>query len=654
MPTPWSRRLPWPYHVRINGYGVMTKGPLPAVQVKPLSAATPTSYDYSSSDPFKERVFPFARLTGGMGERYQSSNVSKRYYAAVNVDMSIGGVARKGALFHLEQIATASGQAVNQVLPAEHGGATTDFALVGRYVYRREGSSWALSKDLAATALQAVVFQGTEGTSGLWVSTDSGALWKYDGTTLPGTWTQADLPAGQNAVWVERLRDELWIFGGADARSCTGDPLLIDSWGGAIQHGSPDKSATYLRAVSDQVFFFKEDGIFGVNTNGTSTELFPELRHVSGPWRGRNAHPWRDALWFAYGSTFYRMTGGETATLDPIGPERLVENDSEVQGSPLAFTNDDFFGYLLLVNDDSTYLLKFGTWLNPEAQGAATYQFSDVWNGAVKKWAKVGATIAVSREHDNPWLVVGFDDGTVEYCLLPVNSPDPVSDPNCQFNTDEGWVEAPLHTLMAEAVNKHWRAFEAFGPRVTFSDAVGVTFRTNTDAEWTDLGEDFTAPGVRRNLPSSVVSRYLNFRAYLKNGGPDSTPILEGLGLAEQIVPDFLLEFNPTIAAATGVPRRDGVADRRTGEEIRAQLQALVGVGPATFVLPDETSQDLTVVDYEEAMAPVGSSYGPAWDVAIKAITWRSLQVFGIWDRTHPYTWDELKANYRWSQLPRL
>jgi hypothetical protein len=55
-------------------------------------------------------------------------------------------------------------------------------------------------------------------------------------------------------------------------------------------------------------------------------------------------------------------------------------------------------------------------------------------------------------------------------------------------------------------------------------------------------------------------------------------------------------------------------------------------------------------VDYSEALAPVTKRYGTDWDIAIKAVQFRTLTVYGTWDRVGLYDWDTV-AQYTWDDL---
>lgn len=621
---------------------------------------SPVVFDYGSYNPFVEKPFVGGPFTGGMGEDVQSSEDSKRYKYAENADLSIGGQRRIAAKFHTEHVVSAGpGLNVNCLENGRDATAgDTLFALVDRYVYLYR-SGWVLSKDSGGAAwLQGVQFQGSAGSNRFWATNEAGELWGYDGTS----WTQATLPAGAVASYVERVGTSLVILSGAtgsthlnEYRVCNaGDPLLAASWGGPIYVGDYGKRGTWLRSLGSQVFVFKEDGIFTVNEDGSVNDLFEELRNVPVARYGRNASRFNSALWFAFGATFWKMTGGATATLTPVGLERMVDLDPSLQRSPVAFAgHNSWFGYLATDAD----LFKYGTWVNT-GQVGANYQFSDVWNGSLKKWNAKAPTYAVVTGNvgNQTRLYVGFDDGSVDWCVLPSTSPDPADDPACEYTDETSYVYWPDHHAMAQADTKHFRTFVPEGPLIDATRYATISYRTDPDAAWTDLASALDSPGKRVSTPSGgVTGLTLQVREQL-HGTTTSTPRIEAITLLEQTRPAMIKIFQATARAARNLVRRDGMIDRRTGEQVRAALEAVAdgsraeGAGPVTVLFPDETTQAIDVVDYEAVQIP--DSYGLAWDVALKFVSFVTNTVFGTWDRAVYRNWDDA-ASYSWDQTGR-
>lgn len=553
MPGPFSRAAPFPYDCTLDpgdGLGPVglmlvpgEEGLLVARSEESLGNVAPTAYGYASQDPTVETTFEFGRLTGGMGESVQGSGPARRYRYALDVDCSIAGMPRLGPAFEDEAFPGIRAPAfagdpleVRQFVTALHGSTRTLFALVDQYVYARIAGTWTLSKDFGAAdePMQAVEFQGTTGSGGLWVATILGELWLYDGAA----WTQATLPAAvppDPAAFAERVEvvgGELYIGSGWEVRKATADPLLAASWSGSIKVGHQATRISGLRAVGNTLFVFKWDGIYTLNADASDNDLFPEMRSQQRVSNGRTAVPWKDALWFAFGDGFYRMDAG--ASLEAIGPERLVDLDPAIRGQSVsAAGHADWFLYLATYNAgvNTSYLLKYGTWANADQESG--FEFLDAWHGAVAHWVGKRITrvdvIEFDAEHDptadGPRLWVGFDDGTVAYAELPVRTPDPAADDRC----------VPAGTLVEPD-----GAVLAASRRYYTGDLVRVTTARGHHLAGTPNHPVLTPTGWRPlgllNEGDDVISRRLAGQGSTAAPGPDvddgDTPIEEVFGLA--------------------------------------------------------------------------------------------------------------------------
>jgi hypothetical protein len=658
---PWSKTKPFPYWLNVDGVGVMTKrrddGQMVGRTVTKLDAVSPTSYNYGALNKYKEKPFVLGPLTGGLGETVQLvDEVGKRYRYGKRVDCSISGHRRAGPLFESQMVL--GGSIVNQIENGKHAGAGTVFALVGSSVYRLPSPSLSvLSRAFGAAVLQGVQFRGTAGSDRFWVTTEAGELWGYDGAA----WAQAVLPGGFLPTNIEKVGSELHL-GGTDAtglnvvRVCTaGDPLLPASWGGALYLGDYGKRITWLRAIGTRAYYFKEDGVFSITNDGgtvTINDLFPEFRNVTVAHYGRNAAPWAGYLWFQFGDGFWRLD--RDGTLDPIGHERLNGLDVRLRRPGVCFAgHGTWFGYLAT---EATDLLKFGTWVNPGSGDPD--EFVDSWNGSLADWNTKTATFAyvTSVLDGTPWLLIGFTDGSIERTALPQYSPDPADDERCQFVTggvgEESYVEWPDHHAMAQADNKHWRAFAAIGPRLDATHYVTVDYKIAPDDAWTPLADSLTVPASRVVLPSTAASQTIYVRENL-HGTRDETPKIEAVVLHEQVRPALQIEFDLTAIAANNVARRDGSIDRRTASQIRARLMQTAGPGPTSVVLPDESQQEVDFVDYGEALRNVEQRWGLAWDIPVKMVQWEVNTIRGTVDRFGPYWVDDL-VNFDIEQLGTL
>lgn len=681
-----SKRRPWPHDMVISGHPVVLRpqedGLLIGRKLETLRGVAPITYDYGSAPVYAERTFPFRRILGGYGERVQQAPTPSRYYYAINADLSIGGLQIKGPRFAVATPPLTG--AVRWFLDAVDTVGTkppdyppnwpllATFAGAGRYVLKRVGDDdddWTVSKDFGDgnDPKKAVRFRPTGGgqVDAMWVVTQMGELWKFDGAA----WTKSAVP---NAYTIAVLRDELWIADNLNnIRKAEADPLAEANWAAAIPIGDASQPITNLEAMDNDLFIFKSNGIFTVAPDASSRDLFPSLRQQPMPRNGVNAASWLGRLWFGYGDGYYWLD--RTLTLTPVGPNNLVENNSEVAGEVLCFTGHaSWFGYYGLWNGGPTfagggpgnsYLVKHGTWINPEQETRDNYRFLEVPNGALKKWTgkKISALYVSDAAQGNARLYCGFENGSVEWCRLPRGTPNPVHpDSGCEFTEEATHVYWPLHHAMFQADLKAYHGASVFGPSLTVTNFVRVQYRVSPgfgelppveQRAWIELGQDFTFPGQRVQFPPTVFGAAIEVRHELLST-VSNTPVIEGVALHEQIRPAFQLEWTWTVNARHHLARRDGVVTRQTPMDTReACAMAAASVPPVEMLMPDEGYQMVSVIDYSEALAVVNKRYGPEWDIAMRGIQFRTVTAYGNWDRLAVYDWDVLASHYTWDDV---
>ena len=688
--TVGSRRRPWPYDMIVQGTPVILRpqenGLMIGRKLQTLANVAPITYDYSSQPVYAERTFAFRRIRGGYGERVQRAPTPSRYYYGINVDLSVGGLQMKGPMVHeidppLTGPITFFIDAIdNNVIPPEEPSwipfdppKLATYAGAGRYILRRTSDApdgWVVAFDLGEydsgdgvmvedQALKAVRFwpAGSGMTERLCITTKSGRLLLGDGGGF--------VVSAQQAYSIAVLRDELWISDGRNTvRNCTADPAIQTNWNAQIIVGEPSQPITNLEVLDNALYIFKENGVFTLNPDTSPNDKFPSFRQQPRPRNGVNACPWLSRLWFGYGDSYYWLDNG--GNLTPTGPNLLVENNSEVHGEVMAFAGHaSWFGYYGVWNEQNgcSYLIKHGTWMNPDEADTANYNFFEVPNGALKKWDnKQVLSLYVSDIAPglNSRMYVGFVDGTVAWFNLPYGTPNPAHpESGCEFTDQESWVFWPLHHAMFQADAKAYRGFSAFGPRIGPDNTVRVQYRVSqqfaemppdAQAPWIDVGREFSFSGQRIDLDSNLFGYAIEVRHGLESDN-DSTPVLEGMALHEQVRPALQLEYTWTVNARRFLARRDGVIDRRTPWQIReACLQWAAAIGSVEAVMPEEGVQALSVVDYSESLAPVTKRYGVDWDIAMKAIQFRTMTVYGTWDRVALYDWDTI-AQYTWDDL---
>lgn len=671
MPGPFSHVQPWPGDMKINGVYVRLlanpqTGRLITDRPKPLDGTTPDTYDYGSFSPYFVRTFPMRGFLGGAGQSIQQPGKSDRYGFAINVDCSFGYPV-KGHFFH-DATPASKGPVRGFVEGIGHDGKVRLMALCGEYVNElQDTDSFTMQKDFGAGSIirQAVRFEDpTSAKDALYFGwTDSSGnvqhFWQWVGAT--NTWTQGPYPAANFTV----LREELWKSWGCYGAKCTSDPMagtdggtgVGGNWAGAIQFGDLSSQINWLSNNNNMLFVFKENKIYSVDTTPTPNldkDLFPGLAVTRSYSNGVNTSVWANATWVPFGNGFWRMVLGTFGIEDiqSVGPERFVLNNSEVAGPVVASAGHEaWFLYIVQYNplNGNSYLGKLGSWIPPEMSGQQDAVFTTAYHSAIMKWAgKQATSMAVSNAntdgHDRLW--VGFEDGTVQWCWLPQNSPNTTLDPKCEFNPSDGYVSWPWHSGGFESQYKNFKGFAAFGPKLTDQDYSWIEYRADQSTVYQDIG-NFTLSGQRLALPTQVVAKYLDVRAHLTNAGTTDTPILEGWALDEQVRPDFVLEHAGVIDANTPVTLKNGQVSRLKAEDYRDLIRAAVAnPGTVTCIMPDGTEVDLAFVDYPaETLMDWEKSSGDQYTVGFKAVEFSTLNpIIGTYTRIEALTYDDLSG----------
>lgn len=648
MVTVSSRKSPWPDDIKIGTTGLMTvDGSMVAKKTQTLENVAPTEQQYSSAPVYKERTFAF-RPTRGMGERIQSSHTSKRYRYMINCQC-VGGLFGKGPLTHTLTPATTG--SIRDFVEGLHSSTLTQFILAGENVLRRSGDTngtQTVSETRAGnTATSAVRFKGAYASpvDAVYVAWSDGVLRQYNGAT----WASATLPGSFLPQFLEKVGDELWLADPTNSvvRKLTADPLLSGSYSGAFQVGDTSVQITGMRQIDNRLVIFKADGsMFTLNADGSDNDLFPGLRFTIDSTTARTVQAGLNALWFRIGPSFYKLTMIGGPVLTPIGPERLRQNDSEVQGPVQAFT---FWGTLVgfgaTYYGSNSYLWSYGDWQIP-AEGDAIAQFVDQWDGALVKWTgkQVTAMRISGIASPDTRLYVGFSDGSFDWIKLV---PNPLaSGSGAEFTLASAKMYPPLHHAMFQPDWKTTNGYSAFGPVLSATDYVQIGYRMDgSSAAYTALGGSLTATGQRLDTPNGTVGHQLDTEITLVNTTTADSPILEGIAIHESVRPALKRDFAGAIDARSHVARRDGSTSRLTAEEIHdLVLQAAGAPGAVTLSMPDETTQPLSFFGYQDTLLARGQRNGLGWRIDFQATEFKTNTVHGTVGRLKGVLVGDLKG----------
>lgn len=649
-----SRQRPYPYDARVADVWVTLMpgedGNMVSKKAKTLEATAPSDYSYSAANPFQERTIPFRELLGGMGLGIEPDrgDFIRRYSYADRADLSVDGKWIKGPRFedhtghtHQETINAGAG-AVRQFVKALHGGAEVLFAICDNGVWRRTADGTWVASLTSGTApalpggqipQKAIRFKAryTAAIDGLFLGTDDGNIWRYDGTV----WSQAISTEGPGTGvaqgecrYVTAIGDEFWVAGDYWVVKCTADPMLRASYSGVIYVGDQSSKISWIEQVSNALIIWKNNGrVYSVTASGEDIDIFPFLTTKQSAYNGRNATTWKDEMWSPIGDSLFRMNSSFELKLD--GLELMLDNTSPIKGRYAASApHGIWFMYEVYYNEilNTSYLVKHGGWMG-DPEGDVTNgqdRYIEVHHGALAKWSKEATTCAVIpgiHTTTNDRLYVGFADGTSEWCLLPRTSRDPTSDTACEYTGLDSYVYLPLHHAKFQADNKLWQGVSVFGPSLTTTEYAQVEYRIYQDslAAWELLTDDtggsiFTLNGQRRDFPLTppVYSKAIEIRvklikdANLSASPVTLTPILYGIGVHESVRPSLSLEYTMDIFASSFRPLRDGRVDRRRGQALREALLAVASeIGNIQITLPDGSVEEVAVTDFQESYKAV-------------------------------------------------
>lgn len=647
-----SRRAPWPYSLLISGVGVRTRGDIIGRKVQALGSAQPTSQEYGQDDVYRERSYAFRSFLG-LGEPVQRGPASRRYRYGLNMWFA-GRQRGKGPKWNVLVPPTTG--AISDTIEALHGGVLTQFLLAGRYILRRTDDTSAgqvVSRDFGGgrTITSAARFKAPAGTDALYATLDNGDLWEYDGAVWAG-------PAAAGGTWTGDallcavVDNDFWIKDTANSvRRATATPMTAANYSGQFTAGDGSQTITGLAGLNNALFAFTENGkVFTFNSDGSSNDLAPGLATTPTATNGSKlALDTRGFLYFRNGGSWHRLTGLDGGTVEPIGPERLLDNDTEVTGVAQCFAwYGAYYGFFGVYNSSNgaSYLVQFGDWL--PAEDADGTQFVETFNGALVKWA--GKQISSLRVHTIAGaarLYCGFTDGSLGWVRLPQNTPNPFSPSSgCEFadgTTGASECYWPRHTMLADADTKAYLDFSAFGTVLSSTNSLQVSYRTDFAASYTALGTSLTQNGQQQPFPENTVGNALDVKETFISPSSASTPVIESLVLREQLRPALRLEYLFNVIARHRSSLRDGSTDRKTPEQTKALVKS-ASETPASvqIVMPDETNQHFHSITYQETIPPDTQRYGMAWDLAVSFVQYRTNEVYGTVDRLGPLTVNDL------------
>jgi hypothetical protein len=602
-----------------------------------ISKVAPPDYNYGGTSPTSDREEPYESLVLGMGTKVQEKWQDMHYYAAKGVDLSVWPWC-KGPEVNL--LTPGSVDATTGVRTFfELGGVL--YCAQGRYVLRRASdASWTVAKDFGSgvAVLNVAVFTSNfDGVQRVFVALSSGpAQYSSNGTTWTAMATFTALAfavIGREFWWADDVNRLRKVDTNADPTNEANYTSLI------FRAGDKSSSISSLAVTAAGVLLIlKTDGIYTLDAAGDDHSLFPFLKFAVDPSNGKFWGQFENDLYVAYGTQFLKI--GSDLSVEEVGPEKLINNDSPIRGKVTAFAAvGTMFAYAAVLNPDTLtgYVAKFGAWispglrstLNPYAATSLDALHVDAWHASVSDpfASRAIQTLFVSSVgaptgHTRTYL--GFSDGSIGWMVNPC-VPNPAACSAYRFTVGDGYVDLPLWHGGFHASRKSLRHASVTGTLLDVDNYVTLDYKLDPSAaSWTPLGNVFDSLVYEQaSFPTNAVAVLAAFRVHLVNTVNTRSPLVSAFSIGHALRPQRFMTVQVEILCADGLVRRDGVPLRMGRQEIRKVVEDAVDTaGAITVTLPDETVQDMSFTDYSISQA--FDEIGRQWrgSLSVKAVQW--------------------------------
>ena len=427
------------------------------------------------------------------------------------------------------------------------------FMLAGAYIYEYDASAVTTSKWIARDDASAdgqaykdmVELDGT-----LYAARGSAADYKY--STDGVTWT-AFTDADQNAdYFVTRGNGSdiaaVWKVLANLIRNSTDGKNGGVSWSGADEVGHTSETATGLIAVNNDIYAFKNTGIYVYD--GTNTvDLWKTNYLLTG--NGKNPYQWVNGKIYApYGKRLLEIDAySQDTTVTAVFP--MDDTDTvEIKGDITAIGGDMYFMYLAVKNRaGNTYIMK-------GVPGKAWHTF--LYLGANDCNALYIAPPGEIHS-TNPCLVLGYGTAAPYYILTRENL-NPDDDPVYRFDTTEGTVYGPYFNFGAKTYSKFLNRGAVLVNNASAGRPVTLAYEVDRGGTSTDL-VDATSDGKTETDEDTTVEFFqLRYVLSMQTGDEAASPVVDSVSMYATLNPPRKRIWKPVIALSDTLTRTAGIS----------------------------------------------------------------------------------------------
>ena len=437
---------------------------------------------------------------------------------------------------------------------------------------------------------------------------DSVASYRFTGTT----WTQT---SGTNLMYSRAYAVSSSQFFRVDDTNrvmfcdLDTDPTVEANWGfHGDRIGTKDHGVTRLAVdAAGGLICAKADDLYTFSADGRVNRLFERYQFPSNTLNGEVLAAWNGKLYTTYGGATFDLNVNGIG--DPIGPESIPDNGSEVKGYISAAVGTDFFLLGGLYNPDNSrgYLMEYTGETVQDEEGRTV----PVWHGSITAAVakKITALHVSERGADagHRMAYIGYSDGTIDKYQLAC-TPDPTDCTNEEFSTANGFVYLSRLSCNFPGIRKS--LLNVIGEADNFSPSNYAKFgyRFAASADYVDMATNFdSGESERINFPAGTRATYLDPRITLVNSALTASPQISGFTVSYQPRPRVQEVMDVNIIAEDALVKLDGTPYRKSAKDIADDVRLLANLpGGVAFVDPEGTSHTVTVQSPQRTTA---------WDV---------------------------------------
>lgn len=590
------------YHVILGGVGLLLAPNGYERRLGQQYAAKLSTGQLSQSDRISDQAVLIDGWQGGEGTKRFVPSAPSRYYAGSGIDI----YTEHGSLGlgpYMSAIAGVTALAVNEITcmcPA------FGYLMIGTStgkVYAWDGSTLTLAYDTTkAGGIRSMAYWDGQ----FYVGTGSdGVVYRWTGATITTVWA-SNFTVGATS-------------GGATVTGVYGlQPHNLD--GTLICYYAASQSGG--GALVGQI----------ANTGGTTVatdgfKLFDSNVSLLTTYRGHLvavSYNSTDKHWALYESddaatinwTYLGTTDGGYVTCAAVLDDVLYLGDA-TQGKIWRYDGSDISLYHQLGSDSNPY--------TPVIKGMAAWR-GGLWVGIVDE----DGTMGLLRDNGTEdWSrpvsgLLGTSPGVLRVWEDKLFFATAATGAARVYRTDgtfggSGYAESPLIDANLGGTEKLWVGVTVSHSALAATQSVEVQYRLNDTGSWVSLGTSSTdgETSAEFDFPSAIKADLVAFKILLTGTAGSSSQLkVYSLSARYRPSPGAKREWSLTLRLegtdAKPLSLADGTTETRTGEEISAELWALVeAVDPVNLVDIDREEYTVQIAEYREGLSSIRPNVDP-------------------------------------------